>query len=519
MTTKKKKDAKDADVAARVRQFSLFSTPLTQRAFVIIKWSFACMTAVVIIVLIFFYISQLRFFFNDYYLDELSAVTDNITPECYNGTNKGREIYNCFLRDAQQVTENGLLPEPTRIRLGALLTALEDLDANALQFNISKMPAYYSLSMKMYDFLPSYAQKSFPKGDLSLAFGKFLPGMLFLYGSGFLTAVLMIFAFGRFAEKTTETLQRLWQRGIIRLAEEQKPGNKRSHTRLEFVDFLTTYQKRMDHPAQLAVCIACAALMLWRVLATQSVFGSGGLLEAYPPFFIMEVISQPLTGIIMGAILWRMLIVSLFFLQLGKLTELTPQIDHPDRVGGMAVVGNLFLWNALIFVLPAAFVSVWYAILKGFDVKAIEAFTSGQVPLDQIRTAVFAFFLVIGILLIVTSIVSFFLPLLSIHKEMLIFRMHLQDQLDAFSLRINDLNHQLLCFPEAVSLADEAEKQKQIELVQKIQAQRQRIPTWPYDMPTIYQFIIVQMGPILTLAGVSDSIVKMINSVITAMGK
>jgi len=512
-----KQNKNDQDVIAiRLKEFNLFCTPLTQRLFAIAKWGLLIMTIGAIIVSGRLYSKQLEYFFEDYYLEELGdfIYSTNLCDVLMEDS----EILECFLSKSKSIIDKGSIKESNKHKLKIVIDSLEELQEYSLIFSISEMSNYYLVYQNVYFLLPSDLRGEYPRGEIFIFFRDFLPSIFVFYVTGYLVVTVLIFTFSRFANKVPETLLRLWNRDIIRLKTSGTSENTDSDIRLEFINFVDAYQKRMEHPVQLILCGAFAAIMIWRVFATQAIFPEG-VLSAPTEFLVLELVSQPLIGFIVGALFWRLVITSIFFLQLGMLYELTPQLEHPDKVGGMAVLGNLFLWNALTFVWPAIFFSVWYVLIRNFDIKPLEILGGSLVHLNQIRSAVFTFFLIGGILLVITSFVSFFLPLYGVHREMLRFRRSLNERLDEFSVRIDDLKHELFGSAGVIPSDEGTEKYKQIELMQKIHFQYQKIPTWPYDTQTIIKLIGAQMGPILALIGVGESVIELIKPAIESLAK
>ena len=206
------------------------------------------------------------------------------------------------------------------------------------------------------------------------------------------------------------------------------------------------------------------------------------------------------------------------FLNLGSKFELTPQLEHPDKVGGMAIFGNQFLWSALIFSWPAIFLSVWYVIIKNFDIQTVEMLGGSLANLSQIRQSVFTFFLIGSLLLIVASLIAFILPLLSVHKEMQLYKNKLSHKFDTLSANINTEQISLLDNAATNSAEDNEKALKKIESMQKVHERYRLLPTWPYDTQTIVKFTGAQIAPILTMVGVSETIIDLAKSAFQAIG-
>jgi hypothetical protein len=518
-----KDNACDENIREALGTFSLCPDSSLKGVFVIAKWWTLAMALLAVASSVYGYVYLQKFFFDENYNAVLGAfITDSST--CMDGELTGlaihQETLDCFLSASPQDTvpvffRNGYSNSDEALYT-SIIVSIRDLGKDAVQFNVAKMGQYYSLYVRLLRIKPDIPEYiDLPRGDIKLVFGEFMPGIFLIYITGYVTLFLMMLCYGRFAARVPTTLACLWKRGIIHPAPGPGAALNRHSMGKELVDFVRQYQERMDDPLQSLMCGLAAGILMWRILATQNVFGDHGLGDA-PLFVWLIELSQVMIGMTLGAMFWRLLVTSIFFLQMGRKFELAPQIDHPDKAGGMAVLGGLFLWNALFFVLPAIFISTWSVILLRFDLKPILEFirVSNMVDfgLEQFRSHVFLFFSMVGILLVITSFVAFFLPLYGFHKEMEQFRDRLQEKLDALSRLTEKLKTELFNSLETIPAKEGAEQQARIELQQKILLQNRKIPTWPFDTQTILKFTAAQVGPILTLLGVSDTIVKMIVS-------
>jgi hypothetical protein len=191
-------------------------------------------------------------------------------------------------------------------------------------------------------------------------------------------------------------------------------------------------------------------------------------------------------GCIFGLMAWRMAWVGIYVWRLGRRFELAVQLGHPDTCGGLKPLGTLCLWNALIVTIPAILFGFW--IIFPFD--------PDWTPIYQL------------LLLIPSSfgIVSFIIPLWSIHEKMVDRHNDTLEQRNKLSQNIDSLTKEVLeNSVESFNLLTSNERQAKIEQINHMKdsyMQLQNSPVWPFDRALAKRFMVSQTIPILTTLGI-----------------
>ena len=499
-------------VESQLSEFSLFSTRFSKTFFLIAKWGLFFLAISAAIVSGSSYYEQAEYFFEDYYLEALGEVILSVDSCANQDFSEDYQYLSCFISEGKNLLREGFVQEDKISALQSVIIYLDEHREDGLEFNLSEMSNYYVMYPNLYRLLPRNLQNDFPRNEILIFSKYFIPAAFLLYSTGFLIVALMIFTYDKLAGKVPEAMSRMWRRHIIQFEANDGDNEQKNNELVKFSSFIEKYQVAMEHPIQVVFSIVFGGLMLWRVFATQDIFGTGGIFSAPTKFIILEIVSQPIIGIVTGVLLWRIFVLSFLFLNLGRKFSLTPQIEHSDQVGGMAIVGNLFLWSALVYAWPAIFLSVWYIIIRNFDMEPLAKLGGSMESLNHIRDMVFIFFFAAIILLVLASIISFVMPVFSIHREMLKYRDNINIRLDQLSVQIDSMQRELLENAGEMEIDQANEMEKQIELMLNVHAKYRKIPTWPYDTQTILKFIGAQAGPVLTLVGFSESIIEFVKS-------
>lgn len=209
---------------------------------------------------------------------------------------------------------------------------------------------------------------------------------------------------------------------------------------------------------------------------------------------------------IIGLMAWRMAITSIKIWQFGKKFFLKPQAEHDDGCGGLEPLGNLCLWNALIITIPGIFLGGWIIVGQSAKYSLLpEAYTF----MAKSYTPLFFKLLLIPL---VFAIISFLLPLWSIHHAMVTSRAAKQRELDQLSYEINQLDSKLLSQVDKLDPQESEKMVKKLELMQQTYQKNRFIPIWPFNTRIIVKFITSQAVPLLGLTGLGQPILKVIGS-------
>ena len=190
-----------------------------------------------------------------------------------------------------------------------------------------------------------------------------------------------------------------------------------------------------------------------------------------------------------------MVITGFMIHKLGKNFDVAVQRGHPDGCGGLASLGNLCLWNALVLS-PGG---IFYSARFFFDnISSYEEFHY------------FSLLAILGV-----ASISFFVPIWNIHKIMVAKRNLIQKQLDKLGQSINSLSRDLLEKSNQLHPKESEKMTKKLEGLHKIYKANQTIPVWPFNTQTLAKFITSQILPLLSLLGLSEPIINIVKSLTT----
>jgi hypothetical protein len=315
-----------------------------------------------------------------------------------------------------------------------------------------------------------------------------------MHYTGVAAAALSLFAFQILMRRIPETLDTIWNRKLI--------ANSSSPTLLEeqYRMFVLDVARLLNHPGQwamgalLAVCgFARFPYTLWvdtGGLKTKTLL-SEILLRGTWDFRI--VVAESLLGLILGLVAWRMVITGWKVWRLGKKFDLIPQLEHPDRCGGLEPLGTLCLWNALLVAIPGTYLGYWIIMAPGIEEYGYRyvALHSAMLPVPMALAAL-----------------SFFLPLWSVHQEMVAHRRaEIEPRLNDLSQSINHLARQMLDRADDMEPQDFEKTATELARMRQSYQQYQRIPVWPFNRAILMKFITSQATQILSLTGLGDTVV------------
>ncbi len=352
-------------------------------------------------------------------------------------------------------------------------------------------------------------------------------GFDIMLATGLAAAALALLGFQYLMQLIPQTFHSIWSRRIVGLGSPQVPhgpGETRGpqvpatdpsgsqSLEMRYLAFIQDFQRALNHPVGQWAMGAFLAVLGWVIWYEQFGGGPALVLELFlrpssPQLPIdawryrVGFFAEPLLGLIIGLVAWRMIIVGLYIWQFGRRFDLTPQLGHPDGSGGLAPLGNLCLWNALIITIPALHLGGWIIAAPSFPQYAHwPPLLIRLLPVPMAGAAI-----------------SFFLPLWSVHRIMLAKRAEIQRQLDQLGQSINHLARELL---EGAGHLDEDEgekKAKRLEVFRRIYQQYQNIPVWPINARILRRFIGSQIIPLLGLTGLGEPLVDILRAFISLL--
>lgn len=308
------------------------------------------------------------------------------------------------------------------------------------------------------------------------------PGVV-MYISGMVAAAVSLFAFHFLMKRIPETFGALWDRKIIvdrptivlfdaNTTEEviNSINNSSNSAQLEeqYRKYINDLEKLMNCPGQWAMGVFFTLLVF--------TWDYSSVIE----FFIAFII---------GLMAWRMTIAAVKVWQLGRQFYLKPQLGHADGCGGLEPLGNLCLWNALIITIPGIFLGGW--IILGLD------FIGPNTQYFLLAKSYTPLFYKLLLIPISFAVISFFLPLFSVHQSMVTWQTGVRRQLDRLGYCIDRMECEFLNRADMLEPVEVERMTKNLELMQQIYQQNQHIPTWPFNIGIMAKFMTSQAVPIL----------------------
>ena len=325
--------------------------------------------------------------------------------------------------------------------------------------------------------------------------------------SGVVTIAIEFVILGLLFHRLPETLEALWQRGLIQYPEE--PARLQDET----VRFINSFEKALNSRWCWVVGIACALGGLGATYPARYFFQTGsspfdfkGLL-AYYLWGNLAIVAAPL-GYLLGGMLWRVCIIAAYTSKHGGYFRIIAQPNHPDRTGGLKPLGDLCLTVALLVLVPAIYLSVW-----GFAATFIK--TDAEIY-TQLWSGLFRQWL---ILLSLLALFSFLQPLYNVHLQMQKRRREIMAELNVLTQRIDDLSEELRTKAHTFAPKDGEEKLEELAFMKKVYLENSQIPTWPIEWKTFLKFISAQAVPILSLIGTSEPVINLITSILSSAAK
>jgi hypothetical protein len=325
--------------------------------------------------------------------------------------------------------------------------------------------------------------------------------------SGVLTIAVELFVLGQLFGNLPDALELIWARNLLVDSSDIELHGQ------EFIKFINAFETSLNSRWASGIGILGAVAGIGATYPVRfflqtgtSPFDPAGLL-AYYLWGNAAFVAAPL-GYLLGLLIWRVGAIAVYISKLGRNFEIRIQPNHPDQCGGLRPIGNLCLIIALLLLVPAVFLSVW-----GFATTFFNA--SGEIY-DQLWSGLFRQWLVV---LSVLSLIAFLWPLYSIHLQMQRQRREIQTELDDLAQRIDELATELRTQAHTLTPEQGGEKLKSLEFMEKVYQENARIPVWPIDWQTMLKFSSAQAVPILSLLGTSETVIKLVGSLLSSTVK
>ncbi len=311
---------------------------------------------------------------------------------------------------------------------------------------------------------------------------------------------LMVIFFLRLLDQVPAVLATLWDRGVLL----SKSADK--SVEAAYVQFVKDFHVRLN--AHWGWWLG-AALLIYGCVAgplyppgVELVKLSRGV--GLTPFDMFEFFSGVLRFVITGWIAWRILIIGYMISRIPRRFRLAVQPSHPDSSGGLRPLGSLCLSQVLIL-LPAA---LYYAAWLVFAERASPA----TAKLYQINPAIIDWQGPLGIVLI-ASLIAFFLPIYRIHREMVYQGAIYQKRLDHLGKQIDTVAQELLDSERTRDPKEAQARLDSLKWMQNVYQASKDFPTWPFDLNIILRLTAAEIVPLLSLTGIGKPILELIGNV------
>lgn len=276
-------------------------------------------------------------------------------------------------------------------------------------------------------------------------------------------------------ERFEITFKRMWQRGVLISSDTGEPISHSKAT--ETVEDIQAKASRSAIVGGITIGLIVALIVgigeTRKLSQTLSVFHLlWNFLGAAIYVFIGAV-----AGLIIGrSFVYAMLAQILRHEHIG--IKVMP--GHPDGAAGLKPVGDLFIRQAFLAMLPALFVGIWYFLILASP-SDNEAWTSLRENYrEPFQIAFFVF--------ITLEILGFLLPMLRFHLEMKRQKTELQESADQLSKRITSLSRQV--YETSKSQEEIMAIQSELDCLNKRHDEIELLPTWPVNWATWLKFAI-----------------------------
>jgi hypothetical protein len=358
-----------------------------------------------------------------------------------------------------------------------------------------------------------------------------------LFFSAQVAAALALFAFQVLMRRIPQTFDALWDRNLI----EPKPPDRADSTTLQatlpastddeelarrYGDFIKNIDRWLNHRRSLLLGAVFAVLILIRapyeyeqyvcipnnLTASVCLDAFGRALVDSSWQFRLEIGAEGLIGFILGLMAWRMIVTARKVDELDDRFDLKLQLDHPDGAGGLAPLGTLCLWNALIITIPGIFLGGWILLMPSFKFNC--PYPTAPIAACDNYLAYLPLYYFLLLVPVTFAPLTFLAPLWSVHELMIAKSAAPQRELAKLAERIDTLARDLLDRADKLDPAEGEKMVKNLEFMRQTYVSNQNIPTWPFNTQTALRFVTSQAIPILGLTPLKDPVVKVVDSLL-----
>ena len=375
-----------------------------------------------------------------------------------------------------------------------------------------------------------------PYAALLVLLGAFLFGADPMFLTGMLAAAAAAFLFKALLRQIPMVLERLWKRQVLAVPDHFTASNvpllesllnrlpswlgspDPSHAldmpadlTARYLYFIERFERALNHRFSWIFAAWLTGIMYvsfsiriyrtshgwwthlvdWPVALVQSGYWS----------YLAFAASQLVLAFVLGLLLWRMAVAAHKVYQVGNIFDFKLQVTHPDNCGGLRLLGDLCLTNALILTTPAIFLAAWLTVIPAFG------------PFANRYSSYVSFYYVLLWIVVVLALVAFVQPLYGVHVAMLRERARLQTHLDEVDQRIARTTQRLLDEAGTASTEELDEFRKQLAALREIYELNSNVPVWPFDRKLLGRFSLAQFIPLLSLTGATPAVVSTLERV------
>ena len=277
-----------------------------------------------------------------------------------------------------------------------------------------------------------------------------------MFGSGYLTLIAGIAMAQGLSDRMAATIERLIYRGTVvpsRVSSESLP------------EILQTKARTWDHRGG--------------VLLASLIAGIYGVWNGP-----LETALAIIAGYVVGRVVGRMVCYGFLgrFLR-GEGARVIMQPGHPDGAAGLKPLGDFYFSQAMLLAIPIAFLAVWTLLIPVWPYHDYSHWRAPYLTL-----------LVVGLVL---EMGAFFLPMWTIHQDMVKEKARLQAEADELGRQIVGLRAKLTGIADAEA---RSALKDQVELLSRQYEELEHVPTWPVDRSTGRRFTVSNLAMFIPVA-------------------
>lgn len=321
-----------------------------------------------------------------------------------------------------------------------------------------------------------------------------------MFYTGLLAAALASTLLITLGAAVPEAFAAMWTRQLLISRKTSQPASK-----VEYEAFLKSFRGWADGPGGWVVAALFAVFAVPQFFPPGTIDNVGsrgleGLLIPLRAMAVEEVIGIAVTaavGFVLGFFAWRMTIVGAYVYRLGVSFNCRVQSQHPDGAGGLASLGTICLINALILIVPSAFLGLWRTVIA----KDLGGYREPYLVYEN-------WFAVLLAVTVVLTLAAFIVPLYGVRRAMLLEKAARQEELDRISDAIEVLTRAMRA---AAGKGDTVEVEKlkaQRAILADLYANERDIPTWPVNTAIVRSYIVSQLVPLLSVTKLTDALAQ-----------